>query len=259
MCRLICFKGKDTKVNLADLLVKPSHSIIKQSKTTGERGVLPKVFTARPPGHGCRERLGDASSILSPQLNADGFGVCWYDRKSADPCIPAVYTSISPAWNDMNLFRIAPKIESDLIFGHVRAASPGTGVHSLNCHPFSSGAFCFMHNGHIAGFAALRRKMVMHMSDTALAAVRGTTDSEVRRLSSTQSNVFHWVRSVSVAAPFWRHFDRGSTHHWQSRSSCFLNTSRPRTVAGGWRDVGVDTCALRLSLSVFVPPSLVLL
>lgn len=36
------------------------------------------------------------------------------------------------------------------------------------------------HNGHIAGFAKLRRRMVMHMSDEALSAVRGTTDSEVR-------------------------------------------------------------------------------
>ena len=64
--------------------------------------------------HGCLERLGDASSILSPQLNADGFGVSWYDRTSADPCIPAVYTSTSPAWNDSNLFKIGEVLAAQM-------------------------------------------------------------------------------------------------------------------------------------------------
>ena len=103
-------------MNLADLLVKPSHSISTLTGCQRSRDVKlrqpPPLYVstfslfAVKQSHGCLERLGDASSILSPQLNADGFGVSWYDRTSADPCIPAVYTSTSPAWNDSNLFKI---------------------------------------------------------------------------------------------------------------------------------------------------------
>jgi len=139
-------------VSLSDLLVRPSHSIMKQS-------------------YSCRERLTDGNSGLPPTLNADGFGMGWYApddepgevaaqppaapvaggaafhrvaaaaplpegassavylRSKASLCTdtgasgagldgtaaaavpltsrerPAVYSSTSPAWNDVNLVR----------------------------------------------------------------------------------------------------------------------------------------------------------
>lgn len=177
MCRLIVYVGSaDASVSLADLLVRPTHSIMKQS-------------------YGCRERFGDGLSGLPSQLNADGFGVAWYERPPADTAtaladsrpatqmlqqweMPGVYTSTAPAWNDPNLGRLCCKLNSHLVFGHIRAASLGSGVTTSNCHPFSSSRFAFMHNGHIGAFVTLKRRILNGLSDRALSGIRGTTDSE---------------------------------------------------------------------------------
>jgi predicted glutamine amidotransferase len=177
MCRLIVYVGSaDASVSLADLLVRPTHSIMKQS-------------------YGCRERFGDGLSGLPSQLNADGFGVAWYERPPADTAtaladsrpatqtlqqweMPGVYTSTAPAWNDPNLGRLCCKLNSHLVFGHIRAASLGSGVTTNNCHPFSSSRFAFMHNGHIGAFVTLKRRILNGLSDRALSGIRGTTDSE---------------------------------------------------------------------------------
>lgn len=73
--------------------------------------------------------------------------------------IPCVFTSITPAWNNINLRRLSDKIKSrfnnrsnrtyfflltfnlisilySTIFAHVRAASPGLVTSQTNCHPF---------------------------------------------------------------------------------------------------------------------------
>ncbi len=44
-----------------------------------------------------------------------------------------VFTSITPAWNNENLNRLATKLESGVIFAHVRAAYPGMPVSEQNC------------------------------------------------------------------------------------------------------------------------------
>ena len=50
-----------------------------------------------------------------------------------------VYTSITPAWNNDNLNRLATKLESGVIFAHVRAAYPGMPVSKEATHPFQWG------------------------------------------------------------------------------------------------------------------------
>lgn len=52
---------------------------------------------------------------------------------------PCLYSSLYPAWNNLNLFRLCEHIHSKLFFGHVRAASPGSAVSTVNCHPFEFG------------------------------------------------------------------------------------------------------------------------
>ena len=61
---------------------------------------------------------------------------------AAPTCPPPplqVFTSITPAWNNENLNRLATKLESGVIFAHVRAAYPGMPVSEQNCHPFQWG------------------------------------------------------------------------------------------------------------------------
>jgi len=149
MCRFLVYIGKQP-VLLADLLTRPSHSIIQQSWDSRER------MTAGP-------------------LNGDGFGVGWYASFDPTPCI---FTSINPAWNNLNLRRLADKVMSRLIFAHVRAASLGLLINEANCHPFSFGPFIWMHNGQIVGFPSIKRKLVGFIDERLFNHVQGTTDSE---------------------------------------------------------------------------------
>ena len=64
MCRFTMFKGKRA-ILLANLIVRPQHSIIKQS-------------------YNCLERVTD----FMANLNGDGFGVGWYDDESPPPPPP---------------------------------------------------------------------------------------------------------------------------------------------------------------------------
>ncbi|RHY89413.1 hypothetical protein DYB35_002142 [Aphanomyces astaci] len=176
MCRMTVYKGLglDQSILLADLIVKPKHSIIHQS-------------------YDCHERFHNTG--LPSQLNADGFGIGWYAEKlysaktrdellfspkrrvsdSFDGVViprnkeyetPCVFTSISPAWNNRNLVQLADKVRyhgmddshfrinltrprsSPLFFAHVRAASIGSLTSETNCHPFTFDKYLFMHNGY---------------------------------------------------------------------------------------------------------------
>ncbi|CEP03220.1 hypothetical protein PBRA_002980 [Plasmodiophora brassicae] len=93
-------------------------------------------------------------------------------------CTPCVFTSTLPAWNNRNLNRLCAKVSSPLVFAHVRAAGLGSAITETNCHPFVSGRYMFMHNGHIAQFGKLKRKLVASLTDECFAIIEGTTDSE---------------------------------------------------------------------------------
>ncbi|KAG1661125.1 hypothetical protein FOA52_011855 [Chlamydomonas sp. UWO 241] len=155
MCRLLAYLGPPTLV--ADVVLWPDRSIIKQSYDARERLKDPTL-----PFH-----LGHGN------LNGDGFGIGWYSdeaQREKDPT-PCVFTSITPAWNNENLARLALKIISPLMFAHVRAAYPGIPVSEQNCHPFMAGRYLFMHNGAVGGFQKIKRALLEVMSDDAYNSV----------------------------------------------------------------------------------------
>jgi glutamine amidotransferase len=147
MCRFVLYQGQP--LTIASLVTEPSHSIIHQSTQSRE---------AEDP------------------LNGDGFGVAWYTRDISPR--PAVFRSVSPAWSNMNLLELARVTRSTCILAHVRAATPGLPVTELNCHPFAARNYAFMHNGDVARFPAIRRKVLEGLSDEAFGTVKGSTDSE---------------------------------------------------------------------------------
>jgi len=154
MCRFVIYKGT-SPVQLSHLLTRPCHSIINQAFDS-------------------RLRL----DRLRP-MNGDGFGVGWYDsvydeELGSQPCI---FTSVTPAWNNANLTRLAEKIKSPLVFGHVRATTAGS-LSLDNCHPFVHGKLMFMHNGEIAKFTTLKRRLQTDLLDVPFNTVQGNTDSE---------------------------------------------------------------------------------
>ncbi|KAF9270111.1 glutamine amidotransferase [Marasmius fiardii PR-910] len=154
MCRFVIYKGT-SPVLLSHLLTRPCHSIINQAFDSRLR-----LDQRRP-------------------MNGDGFGVGWYDsvydeELGRQPCI---FTSVTPAWNNVNLTRLAEKIKSPLVFGHVRATTAGS-LSLDNCHPFVHGKLMFMHNGGIADFPLIKRKLQCSLPDVAFNTVQGNTDSE---------------------------------------------------------------------------------
>ncbi|KAA1074463.1 hypothetical protein PGT21_006190 [Puccinia graminis f. sp. tritici] len=149
MCRLLIFKGEP--IVLAHLITKPSHSIINQAFDSRLR------LDARP-------------------VNADGFGVGWYDP-DVENSTPCVFQAITPAWSNRNLHRLAEKICSPLVFAHVRASTSGA-LSEENCHPWIYGSLLWMHNGHIAGFKNFKRELQSGLFDEFFHFPQGNTDSE---------------------------------------------------------------------------------
>lgn len=148
MCRFALYLGAELR--LSALLTEPVNSIIHQSFDSHER---------------------------SEPLNGDGFGIGWYPPEIlGEP--PALFKSTHPAWSNANLREIARVTSTRCLLAHVRAATPGSPVSELNCHPFRQGALTYMHNGDVGGFRAMRRQLLAGLSDTAFDSIAGTTDSE---------------------------------------------------------------------------------
>ncbi|KAI9483850.1 MAG: nucleophile aminohydrolase [Benjaminiella poitrasii] len=156
MCRFLLYKGKQP-ILLAHLITRPKHSIVNQSFDSRLR-----LDTRRP-------------------LNGDGFGVGWYDNETREndmeSITPCIFTSVTPAWNNTNLVRLAEKIRSPLVFAHVRASTSGA-VSETNCHPWSYGRLMWMHNGGIADFEKIKRKLQNSLPEELFLFVQGNTDSE---------------------------------------------------------------------------------
>ena len=147
MCRILLYQGPP--ILLSKVLIEPSHSLIRQSTSSRER---------------------------EEPLNGDGFGVGWYATGFTD--VPAVFRSITPAWNNRNLHNLARVVVSRSIFAHVRAATQSSGVNEANCHPFRFENYLFMHNGDIGNFRQIRRRLLESVCDEAFNNVYGSTDSE---------------------------------------------------------------------------------
>lgn len=157
MCRFLVYFGGE-KILLADLITKPKHSIVHQSFCDP---YLPFI----------EEKT---KQKLVHKINGDGFGVAWYDESE----LPCVFTSIKPSWSDLNLARISEHVRSRCIFSHVRAASPGSLIVESNCHPFQAGRILFMHNGSIAHFSKVKKRLVSELNDYCFGLIHGTSDTE---------------------------------------------------------------------------------
>ncbi|MBO3103438.1 class II glutamine amidotransferase [Cellulomonas fengjieae] len=146
MCRWLAYTGSPILID--DLLYKPTNSLVVQS---------------------LHSRLGAEAT------NGDGVGVGWYDEHDPDP---GLFRSIEPAWSDRNLRELATHIRTPLMLAHIRATS-GSAVQQTNCHPFRHGRWLWMHNGLLAGFAAMKRDLVLAVDPELYPYIEGSTDSEV--------------------------------------------------------------------------------
>ncbi len=146
MCRLMAYKG--TPIVIDKLLYQPKNSLINQS------------FHARE---------------IEEPLNGDGFGIGWYVPELNFE--PITFVSVNPAWSNRNLRNLAPKIKTDCMIAHVRAASVGD-VSESNCHPFQYKNMLMAHNGGVEDFLKIKRHMRNPLSDELYNWIKGQTDSE---------------------------------------------------------------------------------
>ncbi len=150
MCRHLAYIGPS--VTLEKLIIKPEHSLLQQS------------FAPRYQTHGT--------------INADGFGVGWYDRDKRVE--PARYRTTRQIWADLSFASIAGLVSSNAVLAGVRSASPGMPIEETSTPPFTEGPWLFSHNGFVPGFRTgvgheLRRKV----SETRALGIAGATDSEL--------------------------------------------------------------------------------
>ena len=67
-----------------------------------------------------------------------------------------------------------------IMLTHIRAAGAFfSPVHEFNCHPFRAGRYQFMHNGGIAKFDFIKRKLLENIPIKIYQRIKGSTDSEV--------------------------------------------------------------------------------
>lgn len=146
MCRLMAYKG--TPIIMDKLLYQPKNSLVNQSINARE---------------------------IEEPLNGDGFGIGWYVPDVNME--PATYVSVNPAWSNRNLRNLAPKMRTECMIAHVRAASVGE-VSESNCHPFQYKNLLMAHNGGVEEFGKIKRRLREPLTNEMYNWIKGQTDSE---------------------------------------------------------------------------------
>lgn len=150
MCRHLAYVGP--AVTLEKLLLQPSHSLLQQASA-------PRHQT-----HG--------------SINADGFGVGWYDHDLRRE--PARYRTTRPIWADASFASIAGLVKTNAVLAAVRNASPGMPIDEKSTAPFTEGPWLFSHNGFVPGFrSGVGRDLRRKVSDKRANAAAGAMDSEL--------------------------------------------------------------------------------
>jgi len=167
-CRFVAYVG-DQPLDAAELLVDPFHSLVDMAT---EPALCPGVRDSR-------RYNASQFALRNNDLNADGFGVAWYDVARAEnfprrvraadaiahgasrhhellEAVVGLGDATRPylASNMTCVSDVAPRTSaarSKAIFAHTRAASAGA-PNTLNSHPFLYNTLTWMHNGGIAGF-----------------------------------------------------------------------------------------------------------
>lgn len=147
MCRLAAYLGP--AASLEQFLLRPEHSLVKQSWTPKE--------------------------MQGAVLNADGFGIGWHD----DHGRPAAYRNVLPIWADLNLPHLGRSLRRELWLAAVRSATEGFASGHANTQPFFDEELIFLHNGFLEDFAERHRPRIRRWLEPAVEAhIHGNTDSE---------------------------------------------------------------------------------
>ncbi|TWD74986.1 glutamine amidotransferase [Kribbella amoyensis] len=181
MCRHLAYLGPP--VTLASLVLDPPHSLYEQSWAPWDM-------------------RGGGS------VNADGFGLAWYDGADAQP---VRYRRSVPIWADESLPAVARSVRSGAVLAAIRNGTVGMPLGESAVAPFTHGRWAFSHNGLISGWPASVEKLAERLPVTDLLTLDAPMDSALlwaliqARLSdgadSAAEVVATVVGEVAAAAP----------------------------------------------------------
>lgn len=80
-------------------------------------------------------------------LNADGWGVGFFDGSSEDGQVPRRWRSQAPLWGDVSFESVAPALRSHCVVAAVRSATVGMPIEVSATAPFTDGQWLLSHNG----------------------------------------------------------------------------------------------------------------
>lgn len=214
-------------MSLGALLLDPPHGLLRQS------------WAPR------RQRYG--------AVNADGFGVGWYDPSRS---APARYRRDVPMWTDPSFASLAGVVRSACVLAAVRSATAGTPLDESACAPFLlRGQVLLSHNGAVPDAARALGPLV---TAAALAAVGSTVDSaflaaqvtdrlaagdaladalratvlaSADRAPTARLNLLA-TDGRSIAATTW-----GDTLFWRRDADAVVVASEPSDDAPGWEQL----------------------
>ncbi|MEU8354621.1 ergothioneine biosynthesis protein EgtC [Nonomuraea sp. NPDC048882] len=99
------------------------------------------------PGYGLLRQSYQPRRQRAGLVNADGFGMGWYDPARPEP---VRYRRAVPIWTDANLPGLASVARSTCLLAAVRSATVGMPVEETATAPFADGRWLLSHNGRVA-------------------------------------------------------------------------------------------------------------
>jgi gamma-glutamyl hercynylcysteine S-oxide hydrolase len=217
MCRHAAWLGPER--DLASLISEPEHGLLRQS------------YAPRMQRHG--------------MINADGFGIGWYDAATGQP---VRYRRTIPIWQDANLPGLARVARSGCLIAAIRSATVGMPIEECATAPFTDGPWLLSHNGRVraeavrslvdqaestcdaawvaaAVFTRLRAGLSLGDALTEVVTHAGTKDTEAR-LNLLACD------GTGVAATTW-----GDTLHLRGGDGGVVIASEPLDDEPGWEPV----------------------
>lgn len=141
MCRHLGWLGAD--VTVSSLVLDPPQGLCVQS------------YAPRRQKHGL--------------LNADGWGVGFFDRSAGDG-VPRRWRSPAPLWGDVSFASVAPALRSHCLVAAVRSATVGMPIEPSATAPFTDGRWLLSHNGVVDRAALPASSSAESVCDSALLA-----------------------------------------------------------------------------------------
>ena len=139
----------------------------------GEETSLHSVVYDFP--HSLEVQSYSPKELLVGNVNLDGFGCGWYNRKVEKK--PAVYATLLPPWADYRFPTISRAVSSNIILAAVRNATPPFPNELSSVFPLHLDNYMFVHNGFISDYDKCRRSLENELPDKYFDMISSRSDS----------------------------------------------------------------------------------